>query len=154
MFATSAACNVRASFRSGMVAVAFSALYLTALPASAQIISTSIPQAETSGAQAAEKKFAVHVMGAPVSKWHYNELVGGDWSSTVPVNVPVHFADVGLFSGTPNSKFLFAGEAVVKVAKSISVGGGGWYNKVGSPTYNFDVQTVPLDTTTKNAVGY
>jgi hypothetical protein len=115
--------------------VALLAFFLGAAPASAQIISTSIPKAETPGAQAQEKTFAFHVMGSPFSKWHYNEIVAADWTDN-PNNT-----DVGIFSGTPNSDFLLAGEAVVKLGKSFSLGGGGWYNKVGKVQYDFKVQT-------------
>jgi hypothetical protein len=109
-------------------------LCLTAVPASAQIISTSIPKAETSGPQSAEKTFAVHFLAAPVSKWHYNEIVAADWTNNS------NNTDVGLFSGAPNSNILLAGEAVLKVGKSFSLGGGGWYNDVGSVTYDFRIQ--------------
>jgi hypothetical protein len=34
-----------------------------------------------------------------------------------------------------------AGEAVVRLGKSFTLGGGGWYNKVGRVTYDFNVQT-------------
>ena len=119
-------------------AVALTALGLSAVPASAQIISTSIPRADTAGAQAEEKKFALHVMGSPFSKWRYNEIVAGIWEDDSD------FADIGFFTGTPNSDFLLAGEGVVKVSSSFTLGFGGWYNKVGKVQYNFDVNAYNL----------
>jgi hypothetical protein len=127
--------------RSAIAGVALSALWLGVVPASAQIISTSIPRAET-GAQAAEKKFALHVMASPFSKWRYNEIVAADWAGESNI---FNNADVGLFSGTPNSDFLLAGEVVFKLGKGFTVGGGGWYNKVGRVGYDFTVQTYNFD---------
>ena len=121
-----------------VVAVAMAALGLNAGPASAQIISTSIPRAETAGAQAAEKKFALHVMGSPFSKWRYNELVAAPWEDDPD------FGDIGFFTGTPNSDFILAGEGVVKVSSAFTLGFGGWYNKVGKVQYDFDVNAYDL----------
>jgi len=54
---------------------------LSLLPSlgSAQIISTSVPRVVTqvtAGDQ--DKTFAIHLMASPFSKWHYNEIVGGN----------------------------------------------------------------------------
>lgn len=118
--------------------VATVALSLLPSPSSAQIISTSIPRLETAGAPGEEKKFAIHLMASPFSKWHYNEIVAGNIGDS-------EFFDVGLFSGTPNSDFLFAGEGVFKLGSTISIGVGGWYNKVGRVAYDFSVNTFDFD---------
>jgi hypothetical protein len=113
-------------------------LCLVGSTASAQIIMTSIPRlsvtSQTTGS--GERKFALHVMGSPMSLWKYNELAGG------PVEGSNGLYDVGLFSGTPSSDFLFAGETVFKVGRNFSVGVGGWHNKVGKVTYGFAVATL------------
>lgn len=108
-----------------------------AAPASAQIIATSIPREDTGGAGAAEKKFALHLMASPFSKWRYNELLLGQTQFDDRV-----FTDIGVFTGTPNSDFLLAGEAVFKAGSDWNIGLGGWYNKVGKVQYDFDVATV------------
>ena len=108
--------------------------------ASAQLIATSIPKVESapsgSAAPAPEKKFALHLMASPTSKWKYNELAGGAVEGLEDI------FDVGIFSGSPNSDFLLAGEAVVKAGRNFSFGFGGWHNKVGKVSYKFDVNTV------------
>jgi hypothetical protein len=120
--------------------LAAAGLCLMASTASAQIIMTSIPRlsatAQTTGGgrDGGEKKFAVHVMGSPMSLWKYNELAGG------PVRNSSLF-DVALFKGTPSSDFLLAGETVFKVGRDFSIGVGGWHNKVGKVTYGFGVAT-------------
>jgi hypothetical protein len=125
-----------------MAAIGLSAL---ALPASAQIIATSIPREEVAGkgkgVTGAEKKFALHLMVTPLAKWKYGEFAAG----VCPAGVCAQdILDYGVFTGTPNSKFLFAGEVVFKAARDWTVGVGGWYNKVGSVNYNFDVQSIYL----------
>lgn len=120
-------------------------LLLIAVPASAQIITTSIPLAESStaggNAAAQEKKFAIHFMASPASKWRYNELALAEWKN-VPEDIkPDSVVDIGSFSGTPNSDFLLAGEAIGKIGRSLTVGVGGWHNRVGTVRYTFDVNT-------------
>ena len=44
-------------------------------PASAQIIATSIPREGGGGTGGSEKKFALHLMVSPLSKWTYNAAV-------------------------------------------------------------------------------
>jgi hypothetical protein len=116
-------------------------LCLAGSPASAQIIMTSIPKlsATSQATGRGEKRFALHVMGSPVSLWKYNELAGG------AVKGSDGLYDVGLFSGTPSSDFLLAGETVFKVGRDFSVGVGGWHNKVGKVQYGFAVLTVDQD---------
>jgi hypothetical protein len=128
--------------RGVLAATAVAVLGFGAVPASAQIISTSIPRADTAGAQAAEKKFALHIMGSPFSKWRYNELVAGVWED----DFGDPYADIGFFTGDPNSDFILAGEGVFKVSSNWTVGFGGWYNKVGKVEYDFDVDTYDLIT--------
>jgi hypothetical protein len=116
-------------------------LCLLATSASAQIISVSVPRdAATSATTAGEKKFAVHVMASPMSKWKYNEFAGAAVEGTGN-----SLFDVGLFSGSPNSDFLFAGETVFKVGRDLSVGVGGWHNKVGNVQYVFAAATLDAD---------
>ena len=95
-----------------------------ASPASAQIIATSIPRADTVGA-AAEKRWAFHVMGSPFAKWNYGELY------LDPNDV------FGTIQGTPNSDFLFAGEIVFAAGTNFTIGLGGWYNKIGTNEFDF-----------------
>ena len=119
--------------------LATAGLCLVGSTASAQIIMTSIPRLSAT-AQAtgrSEKKFALHVMGSPMSLWKYNELAGGALEGSNE-----SLFDIGLFSGTPSSDFLLAGETVFKVGRDFSVGVGGWHNKVGKVTYGFAVATV------------
>ena len=113
-------------------------LCLVGSTASAQIIMTSIPRlsATSQATGRGEKTFAVHLMGSPMSLWKYNELAAG------PVKGSDGLYDVGLFSGTPSSDFLIAGETVFKVGRDFSVGVGGWHNKVGKVQYGFAVATV------------
>lgn len=92
--------------------------------ASAQIIATSIPRAEAVGA-AGEKRWAFHVMGTPFAKWNYGELY-------------LDPSDVfGTIEGNPNSDLLFAGEIVFAAGSSLSIGLGGWYNKIGTNEFDF-----------------
>lgn len=135
--------DVHIRAKRAIAACAMGALWLVPVPASAQIISTSIPRAET-GVQAEEKKFALHVMASPLSKWRYNEIVAGGWED----DFGNPYSDIGLFTGTPNSDFLLAGEGVVRAGPSITIGFGGWYNKVGRVSYNFDVNTYDAITET------
>jgi hypothetical protein len=112
-----------------LFAMAAMGLCTLALPASAQIIATSIPREETAGTgkgvTGVEKKFAFHVMGSPLAKWNYSELY------LDPNDV------FGTIHGTPNSNFLFAGEAVFAAGTDFSIGVGGWYNKIGGHQFDF-----------------
>jgi len=112
-------------------------------PASAQIIATSIPLEGGSGpGGGAEKRFALHLMASPLSKWTYNEVATG---ATLNAAGDTLLIDTGVFSGKPNSDMLLAGEAVFKLSDSWNVAVGGWYNKVGNVTYDFDIQTIGID---------
>ncbi len=122
--------------------LAAAGLCLVGSTASAQIIMTSIPRlsatAQATGGgttSGGEKKFALHVMGSPMSLWKYNELAGG------PVRTNDSLFDIALFKGSPSSDFLLAGETVFKVGRDFSIGVGGWHNKVGKVTYGFGVAT-------------
>jgi hypothetical protein len=97
-----------------------------AAPASAQIIATSIPKEFTGSGKAgtAEKKWAFHIMGTPVAKWKINQFEETDTS----------FVST---SANPNSKFLGAAEVAFKAGSDMTVGVGGWFNKVGSTDYDF-----------------
>lgn len=116
-----------------VVAIAVMGLGAWVAPASAQIIATSIPRADsgTGKAAAGEKKFAFHILAAPVSKWKYGELYFGELDTA-------HDFGIGTVQSSPNGKFLFAGEIAFKVTKSWTIGLGGWYNKVGTTTYGFN----------------
>lgn len=111
-----------------VVAIAILGLGAFVAPASAQIIATSIPRAD-SGGKAAEKKFAFHVLAAPLAKWKYGEVFIGDIGPDLAV---------GTVQAKPNSDFLLAGEVAFKAGRHWTVGVGGWYNKVGNTTYGFD----------------
>jgi hypothetical protein len=100
-----------------------------ALPASAQIIATSIPRAESAGqgkSATTGEKFALHFMVSPLSKWSYGELY-------IDYNLLL-----GSIKGSPNSKFLLAGEAAFALGSDFSVGVGGWYNKIGAHAFDFN----------------
>jgi hypothetical protein len=116
-------------------ALSLAALAVTALaaPASAQIIATSIPKefSPTTGKTVGEKKWAFHVMGAPLAKWKYGEVYIGQIDDTVSDSL-------GNVQATPNSDLLFAGEVAFRAGKNWSVGVGGWYNKVGKTVYGFN----------------
>ena len=113
-----------------------------ALPASAQIIATSIPRAEGAGkgkAAGTEERFAFHIMGSPLAKWNFGELY-------------LDYSDViGTIHSTPNSNFLFAAEAVLAAGSDFSIGVGGWYNKIGS--HEFDFSGRPFDQGVYNITG-
>jgi hypothetical protein len=109
-----------------------------AAPASAQIIATSIPgEGAAGGGTGSGKRFALHLMASPVSKWRYNELIGGVLDRGDRI-----FLDSGVFTGTPNSDFLLAGELAFRLSDSWSAGVGGWYNKVGKVDYRFNIDSL------------
>ncbi len=108
-------------------------------PASAQIIATSIPKAGGAApgkGAGAEKQFAFHILGAPIAKWKINafEEEGGAFLAS---------------SANPNSKFLLAGELAFSARSDVTIGLGGWFNKVGSTNYDF----VFLDTSGADILG-
>jgi hypothetical protein len=110
---------------------AAAALCALAGPVSAQIIATSIPKefSTTTGKAVGEKKWAFHIMGAPLAKWKYGEIYIG----------PLAGDDaIGTVKATPNSDFLVAGEIALKAGANWTVGIGGWYNKIGPTTYGFN----------------
>jgi hypothetical protein len=106
--------------------VAAMALSALAAPASAQIIATSIPKEFTGSGKAGtpEKKWAFHVMGAPVAKWKINAF-----EEDGPLLLTT--------SANPNSKFLGAAEVAFRAGDNFTVGVGGWFNKVGTTDYDF-----------------
>jgi hypothetical protein len=113
-----------------IVAIAVMGLGAWVAPTSAQIIATSIPRADVGQAAAGEKKFAFHILAAPVSKWKYGEIyIGGIDQSAF---------GYGTVQATPNGDFLFAGETAFKASNHWTIGGGGWYNKVGKTTFEFE----------------
>jgi len=123
-------------------AVAATILGLTALGSSAhaQIIATSIPRevATVSGKPAGQKKWAIHVMVSPASKWQVKDFFFADLGELLfnePLNLPV------AFTGKSNdfSKILLAAELNYSAGGNSSVGIGGWFNKIGEldTRYNF-----------------
>jgi hypothetical protein len=99
-----------------------------AVPASAQIISTSLP---TATAGAARDKFSAHIMVTPFAKWDYKEVYG--WENEFAEG------DLGLITGTPNSDFMAAAEMAFALGNSNwSVTIGGWYNKIGNKNFTFE----------------
>jgi hypothetical protein len=117
-------------------AFAMTALGLCALavPASAQIIATSIPRAEAAGTgkgvTVEEEKWALHLMASPFAKWKINSYVEEPKGAEVP--------DFQQASSTDSaSKFIFAGELAFKVGSDVSIGIGGWYNELGTADVTF-----------------
>ena len=107
-----------------VAAIAFMGLGALVAPASAQIIATSIPRADSgTGKAAGQKKFAFHLLVAPLAKWKINQLNRAEGAI-----VAAH--------AQPNS-FLIAGEAAFALGSAFSFGLGGWYNHVGSVNYDF-----------------
>jgi hypothetical protein len=110
-------------------------------PASAQIISTSLPKM-TPGEE--HKKFSAHFMITPLAKWDYSEVYIDDVASKIlitdGISLPVDFTwqTQGAMSAGPYSKFMVAGEfAFVLGDSDWSLVVGGWYNKLGS--HDFDL---------------
>jgi hypothetical protein len=106
-----------------------------ATPASAQIISTSLPRA-VSGTE--RKTFSVHLMVTPLARWDYKEayLDGGSFVDPVTLD-SFAYETKGAISGTPYSSFMAAGEVAFAVGDSHwAITAGGWYNKVGSHDYD------------------
>jgi hypothetical protein len=107
-----------------------------AVPASAQIIATSIPRESLGTGGGAEKKFALHLMASPFAKWTINSYQEEPQGSDNPT---VQFA-----SGTDSkSKFIFAGELALAAGSDVTVGVGGWYNTLGETDAN--VALINLD---------
>jgi hypothetical protein len=106
-------------------------------PAPAQIISTSLPRM-TPGQE--HKKFSAHFMITPLAKWNYKEAYI-ESSSIAVEDVPgVFFASTteGAINGSPNSKFMAAGEVAFALGDSDwSLTVGGWFNRLGS--HDFDL---------------
>lgn len=104
--------------------------------ASAQIIATSIPKevsapaasgAAGSVAPAASTeggKVAFHVMASPLAKWD----ISSEW--------PITDTDSVHIKTTPNSDFLLAGELALAATENLSLGFGGWYNKIGEAEFD------------------
>jgi len=116
-------------------AVAALALGALAAPATAQIIATSIPK---SIAATGEGRWAFHVMYAPYAKWKINQFEETD-------------LELISLSAKKNSKFLGAAEVAFSAGGNVTVGLGGWFNKVGRTDYDFlfveiaDVDVLGLD---------
>lgn len=103
-----------------------------AVPASAQIISTSLPSA-TAGA--ARDKFSAHIMVTPFAKWDYKEV----YAYEQDLGAGFAAGDLGLIKGTPNSDFMAAAEMAFALGNSNwSVTIGGWYNKIGNKNFTFE----------------
>ena len=103
------------------VAVAALGLAVMAAPATAQIIATSIPKSIAGGG---EGRWAFHLMWAPYAKW----------------NIATFEEDPTAFlstKGDPKSDFLGAAEVAFKAGENVSVGVGGWYNKVGNDSAEY-----------------
>ena len=103
--------------------LAMAALVLGGLaaPAAAQIIATSIPRSIAGGG---EGRWAFHVMYAPYAKWKINQFEETD---TAFVSA----------RAKPNSSFLGAAEVAFKAGSDVTLGLGGWFNKVGNTDYDF-----------------
>lgn len=108
-------------------------------PASAQIISTSLPKM-TPGEE--HKKFSAHFMITPLAKWDYGEVYINNAAGTILLDdgTPVDFnrQTQGAISASPYSKLMVAGELAFALGDSDwSLVAGGWYNKLGS--HDFDL---------------
>lgn len=103
------------------VAMAALGLAVLAAPATAQIIATSIPKSIAGGG---EGRWAFHLMWAPYAKW----------------NIATFEEDPTAFlstKGDPKSDFLGAAEVAFKAGENVTVGLGGWYNKVGDDSAEY-----------------
>ena len=103
--------------------IAVAALLLGALaaPATAQIIATSIPKSIAGGG---EGRWAFHLMYSPYAKWKINTFEES----------PSSFLAT---SGNPKSSFLGAAEVAFKAGDAVTLGIGGWYNKIGKKTSDY-----------------
>ena len=103
------------------VAMALVGLALVAAPATAQIIATSIPKSIAGGGAG---RWAFHLMWAPYAKW----------------NIATFEEDPSAFlatKGDPKSDFLGAAEVAFTAGENVSIGLGGWYNKVGNDSADY-----------------
>lgn len=123
-------------------AVAATILGLTALGSSAhaQIIATSIPRevATVTGKPAGQKKWAIHVMVSPASKWQVKDFFFADLGElllNVPLDLPVGFTG----KSDDFSKILLAAELNYSVGGNSSLGVGGWFNKIGELDTRYNV---------------
>jgi hypothetical protein len=103
------------------LAVAAFGLAVSAGPAHAQIIATSIPQSVAGGGAG---RWVFHLMWAPYAKW----------------NIATFEEDPTAFlatKGEPKSDFLGAAEVAFKAGDNASVGLGAWFNKVGNDSAEY-----------------
>jgi hypothetical protein len=105
------------------------ALMSLCVPASAQIISTSVPK-EMSGKT--EKKWSFHVMASPFAKWQINDYIVLDPSDCRALGARSGETCAGIVKLDKTSKMLLAGEVAFHATSSISLAAGGWYNKIGT----------------------
>ena len=103
------------------LAMALFGLAVMAAPATAQIIATSIPKSIAGGG---EGRWAFHLMWAPYAKWNIATFEED----------PVAFLAT---KGDPKSDFLGAAEVAFKAGENVTVGLGGWYNKVGNDSAEY-----------------
>jgi hypothetical protein len=107
--------------RARSVAIAAFGLAVVAAPATAQIIATSIPKSLAGGGAG---RWAFHLMWAPYAKWNISTFEED----------PVAFLAT---KGDPKSDFLGAAEVAFKAGEDVTVGLGGWYNKVGNDSAEY-----------------
>jgi hypothetical protein len=103
------------------LSMALLGLAVLAAPARAQIIATSIPKSIAGGG---EGRWAFHLMWAPYAKW----------------NIATFEEDPTAFlatKGDPKSDFLGAAEVAFKAGDAVTIGVGGWYNKVGNDSAEY-----------------
>jgi hypothetical protein len=105
------------------VAVAALALGALAAPATAQIIATSIPKSIAGGG---EGRWAFHLMYSPFAKWKINTFEEDPAASNFLAT-----------SGNPKASFLGAAEVAFKAGDAVTLGVGGWYNKIGNKTSDY-----------------
>jgi len=96
------------------------------VPASAQIISTSVPK-DISGKS--EKKWSLHLMVSPFAKWEINDYIILPCGNDTCIGVAEAKA----------TSVLGAAEVAFQATSSLTLTAGGWYNKIGTekPAYAF-----------------
>jgi hypothetical protein len=120
------------------------ALMALCVPASAQIISTSVPK-DISG-KTTEKKWSFHVMASPFAKWQINDYLVFDSASCRSFGARAGETCAGIVELDKTSKMLLAGEVAFHATHSLSLAAGGWYNKIGTakPEVTFLSESGPL----------
>jgi hypothetical protein len=105
------------------------------VPASAQIISTSVPK---DAAGKSEKKWSLHVMVSPYAKWQINDYLAGFDCSEFGGRRGEDCAGTGKVDA---KSMLLAGEVAFQLSDSFLLSAGGWVNKIGKETPVFEFRS-------------